>query len=78
LNDNGGEELLQRLRARRQLPVPAERRRIRIAAGASLRDLANALGVSHAAVADWERGATPRGKRVAYAALLEELKRMAS
>lgn len=76
---DSSEELLNRLRARRQLPLPKERRRIRLEAKASLRDVATAVGVSHAAVADWERGATPQGaKRIAYARLLEELKRVAA
>jgi transcriptional regulator with XRE-family HTH domain len=72
------DELLERVRSRRKLPVAAERRRIREHAGVSLRDVAAALGVSHTAVASWESGATPRDHRAAYAHLLEELKRMAA
>jgi len=72
----GGDELLQRLRSRRGLPVPEERRKIRDGAGASLRDVGDALGVSHTAVAAWESGATPREHYAAYARLLEELRRL--
>jgi len=74
---NSGEELLIRLRAKRQLPLPEERRRIRVEAKASLRDVADVCGVSHMAVHNWEHGATPQGRaRVAYQALLEELKQL--
>jgi transcriptional regulator with XRE-family HTH domain len=70
--------LLERVRSRRQLPVPSERRRIREQAGVTLRDVAIALGVSHTAVAKWEAGATPREQRNAYARLLDELDRIAA
>jgi DNA-binding transcriptional regulator YiaG len=56
----GVDELLERLHSRRKLPAKSERRRIREAAGVSLRDVALALGVSHTAVQKWEDGATPR------------------
>lgn len=72
------DELLERVRSRRTLPLPAERRRIREAAELSLRDVAEVLGVSHTAVASWEAGATPREHRAAYARLLEELQRIAA
>jgi transcriptional regulator with XRE-family HTH domain len=72
----GVDELLKRVRARRVLPVPRERRRIREAADLSLRDVAAALGVSHTAVASWEAGATPREHRAAYADLLDELTKL--
>lgn len=65
--------LVAQIRSRRRLPPPAERRRIREEAGISLRTVASALGVSHTAVASWERGATPREHRAAYAQLLKEL-----
>jgi transcriptional regulator with XRE-family HTH domain len=79
MEHNSGEELLIRLRAKRQLPLPEERRRIRVEAKASLRDVAEVCGVSHMAVHNWENGATPHGPaRVAYVALLEELKRVAT
>jgi transcriptional regulator with XRE-family HTH domain len=67
------DELIEQVRSRRSLPLPTERRRIREEAGVSLRALGDALGVSHAAVASWERGATPRKQRSQYAELLREL-----
>jgi DNA-binding transcriptional regulator YiaG len=73
----GVDDLVERVRSRKQLPGPAERRRIREAAGVSLRDVAAAVGVSHTAVASWEAGATPREHRTAYLRLLEELHRIA-
>ena len=54
------DDLLTRVRSRRQLPPAAERRRIREAAGVSQRELARALGVSWTAVQRWEAGARPR------------------
>jgi transcriptional regulator with XRE-family HTH domain len=72
----GADELLDRLRSKRGLPPAVERKRIREAAGASLRDLASALHTSHTAVAGWEAGATPREHYAAYARLLEELRRV--
>ena len=59
MEGTSGEELLRRLRAHRQLPLPEERRRIRVEAKASLRDIAQVCGVSHMAVHNWEQGATP-------------------
>jgi len=76
LNEDTG--LLERLRARRTLPTPEERRRIRLAAGASLRDVAREVGVSATAVIRWERGASPGDKAATYARLLEELRQLAS
>lgn len=75
---SGVDELLERVRAQRRLPVPSERCRIRKAAGLTLRDVATALGVSHTAVAKWEAGAMPREQRDAYADLLAELTRIAA
>jgi DNA-binding transcriptional regulator YiaG len=74
----GIDELLEQVRSRRELPRPDERRRIRTAAELSLRDVAAALGVSHTAVAKWEKGSKPRERRLAYARLLDELKRIAA
>jgi DNA-binding transcriptional regulator YiaG len=71
------DELLAQVRARRRLPSPSKRRAIRERAGVSLRDLADALGVSHAAVRGWEQGATPRDRRAEYADVLAELDRAA-
>jgi DNA-binding transcriptional regulator YiaG len=70
------DELLEQVRSRRALPPPAERRRIREAAGVSLRDMAKAVGVSHTAITDWESGTMPREHRAAYARLLDELHRL--
>lgn len=39
-----------------RLPSPAERKRIRRAAGVSLERMAEDLGVSHVSVSFWERG----------------------
>jgi transcriptional regulator with XRE-family HTH domain len=71
-------ELLERLRAKRTLPPGDERRRIREAAGASLRDVAAELGISATSVIRWERGGSPGQHTAAYARLLEELKRVAA
>jgi DNA-binding transcriptional regulator YiaG len=70
-------ELLERLRAKRTLPAAIERRRLREAAGASLRDVARALGTSPTSVIRWERGGSPGSHSAAYARLLEEFKRIA-
>ena len=72
---DGIDELLERVRSRRRLPDAAERRRIRVAAGVSQRELASALGVSWTAVQRWEQGSRPRThleEYVAALALLEE------
>ena len=71
----GVDDLLERIRSRRGLPTASERRRIREGAGVSLRDVGDALGVSHTAVAAWESGTRPRQHHAtAYAKLLEELR----
>jgi DNA-binding transcriptional regulator YiaG len=77
LSVSRSDELLDRVRAQRRLPLPTERRRIRERAGVSLRDMAGALGVSHATIRNWEAGATPREHRGAYARLLDELAKIA-
>jgi DNA-binding transcriptional regulator YiaG len=62
--------------ARRQLPAPAERRRIRESAGVPLREIAGVLKVDTSTVSRWEAGQTmPRGARQveAYAGLLRRL-----
>jgi len=71
-------ELLERVRARRVLPIAAERRRIREAASVSQHELAKALGVSWTAIWRWEQGSRPREHRheIAYADLLNELARL--
>ncbi|WP_157873376.1 helix-turn-helix transcriptional regulator, partial [Streptomyces neyagawaensis] len=57
------------------LPPPAERRRLRTAAGLSQEQIATALGTRREAVGNWESGRTePRPpQRAAYARLLESL-----
>lgn len=72
------EALLEQLRSQRQLPPGPERRRIREAAGVSLRQLAAAIGVSAMAIVRWEQGATPRDPAHlrAYGRLLDELARL--
>jgi DNA-binding transcriptional regulator YiaG len=71
--------LLARLRAQRKLPPAAERKRIRKAAGVSVRQLAAALGVSRMAPVRWEKGAMPRDPEHVreYAELLAEFERLA-
>lgn len=61
--------------AQDDLPVPAERRRLREAAGLSQEQIARALKARREAVGNWESGRTePRPpKRAAYARLLERL-----
>ncbi|UKL07441.1 telomere-associated protein Tap [Streptomyces sp. NBU3104] len=61
--------------AQGDLPVPAERKRLREAAGLSQAQIATALDARREAVGNWETGKTePRPpKRAAYARLLEGL-----
>ncbi|MCZ4509963.1 helix-turn-helix transcriptional regulator [Streptomyces sp. ActVer] len=68
------EELAGRVRAG-QLPPPAERARIRQAAGVTLEHFAGVLRVSQMTVSRWERGETEPGldQRVMYARLLREV-----
>lgn len=66
------EALVNRVRIEQSLPPPDQRRAIREAAGLSMDDLGEALGVSRQAVSHWERGQRhPRaGVVVRYAKLL--------
>jgi transcriptional regulator with XRE-family HTH domain len=70
-------DLIERLRAMRALPPAEERRRLREAAGASLRDVGLELDTSATSVIRWERGASPGSHTAAYARLLAEFKRIA-
>ncbi|WP_328757491.1 helix-turn-helix transcriptional regulator [Streptomyces sp. NBC_00271] len=57
------EKIRSRLRVRLELPQPDERRALREAAGLTQEDIAEALGVTRAAVGHWETGArSPRGR----------------
>lgn len=53
---------LRRQRAER-LPTPPERRAIRAAAGVAVEELADALGVSAAAIYSWETGTRCPGRK---------------
>ena len=57
-------QLIERSR-RRRLPVPPDRRRIRIAAGISQAELGDALSVSRAAIARWEKGSRVPSRKFA-------------
>ena len=51
------------LRAHADLPEPAERRSLRESAGLSQQEIADAVGVTRAAVSHWETGTrSPRGE----------------
>jgi transcriptional regulator with XRE-family HTH domain len=67
--------LLAEVAAGKALPPPAERRRLREAAGVSQAQVAKAVGARREAVGNWELGKTePRPpQRAAYARLLEGL-----
>jgi transcriptional regulator with XRE-family HTH domain len=67
--------LLDEVRMIRALPDPAERRRIRVAAGITQHRMAEELGAHPVTFARWERGErAPRSPaKVRYAALLAEL-----
>lgn len=70
----GVAQLAEQLRVPR-LPPPADRRAIRLAAGATLRQIGEALRVDAMTVSRWERGLTepwPR-HRAAYLCLLAAL-----
>jgi DNA-binding transcriptional regulator YiaG len=73
------DKLLVRLRSRRKLPPPDERKLIREKANVSLRELAAAVGVSHMAIVRWEEGAQPADPEhvATYGRLLDELRRLA-
>ncbi len=59
-----------------KLPAPAQRRGIRIGAGATLRDIAEELRVTPMTILRWERGdADPRrAHAIAYRRLLDMLR----
>lgn len=56
------EQIRSRLRVRNELPQPDVRRALREAAGLSQQEIADAVGVTRAAIGHWETGTrTPRG-----------------
>lgn len=57
------------------LPQPNVRQQLRLAAGLTQAEVADAIGVQRVAVARWEAGLTQphRGNRLAYARLLRRL-----
>jgi transcriptional regulator with XRE-family HTH domain len=65
------------IEARRQLPPPSVRRALRLEAGLALADVAEAVGCTRQAVANWESGTSqPRGRNVtSYVAVLSMLRR---
>ena len=66
--------LIEQIKAAR-LPAPAERRSIREAAGVTLTEIADELGVTATAVMRWERGTEPqRDRAIAYRQLLDALR----
>jgi DNA-binding transcriptional regulator YiaG len=69
-------ELEAKLQARRSLPAPGERARLRKAAGLAQDDIARSVGVTRSAVSRWEAGCRePRGRTlVAYVEVLELLR----
>lgn len=66
---------LARAQARERLPTPEERRLLRERAGLSQADIAAALGVTRAAVAQWEAGrCRPRTEYlIPYLSILDRL-----
>jgi transcriptional regulator with XRE-family HTH domain len=70
--------VLDRLTLKAMLPPPDERKRIRKAAGASRREVAEAVGVDGETVLKWESGVGPGARNLsAYADVLAELRRIA-
>jgi DNA-binding transcriptional regulator YiaG len=69
------DRLVHDLQARSvELPPTRRRRAIREGAGASLREVAETLGVAVMTVHGWEHGSTPKPDRAsAYALLLDRL-----
>lgn len=67
------DRILERVRVHQALPPPRDRRALRTAAGLTLQEIATAVGVTPAAVWQWEHGhRNPNGKHLD--AYLEALK----
>ncbi|MGH3795160.1 MAG: helix-turn-helix transcriptional regulator [Pseudonocardiaceae bacterium] len=68
-------DLVERVGRSRVLPVPAERRRLRVELGIQQRELAQELAVSVQTIWSWERGRSqPTGlNRERYAAALSQM-----
>jgi DNA-binding transcriptional regulator YiaG len=75
--DRVTDEVSRRIRERRSLPSPAERRSLRERAGLSAQDLAGALRVTVSTVLRWETGERrPRGRNlIDYLRVLDTLRR---
>ena len=56
MDTNRLDDLRTQVLAARALPLPAERRAIRVAAGVGTQELAKAVGVSRQCIYQWERG----------------------
>jgi transcriptional regulator with XRE-family HTH domain len=74
------DRLRDRIRVLNALPSPEQRAALRKNLGLSRRDLAEAVGVSEAAIGHWERGIRhPRGEYLRrYVDVLDVLKREAA
>lgn len=70
------DKLRESVRARRSLPAPHERRRLRVCARLSRAELAEAIHVSEKTIARWERDErTPHGANAErYAAALHAIR----
>lgn len=68
---------IQEIARTKRLPPPAIRRALRVAAGLTLQDVADVVGVTRQAVAKWETGERnpAGGARTAYAQALSDLRR---
>jgi DNA-binding transcriptional regulator YiaG len=72
------DSVLDRLTLQAMVPPPEECRRIREAARATRKDVAEALGVSEMTIRNWEIGLGPGPRHLqAYVQLLAELRRVA-
>lgn len=77
--DQTRERILERIRMRRSLPQPEQRAALRKAAGLSLQDVADAIGVTATTVFYWETGQrNPSARHIdAYMCALDTLREAA-